>query len=300
MIYLGLNRSEKDQYVSDYCAKHRIEKVVILSPAKFQFACSFENHEIVEYADIIEYRFFYRLVQEVNNQTLIVINECLRTQNRSDLTYNCIRHFLNQTPHQLIFQYLPLIDEPEDFMTLFDFDTRSRWKREKMQNAPLTEARIQARRVGVSFCGISVDVSPRLKLEYEAQKAKLISGLGLKDPHTIPRNLYLLGGKAKLAAIDDGWCVGRNNRFKLERMQAYKEDAYSNAPYTIFEFCHNFIDFSDVISLSGQHSFNVLVADLKVDQWYLARYKEWSDRINACYSAIQRNEERRASGAGAD
>lgn len=287
MIYLGLNNSEKDERIADYCAKHGIEKVVILSPAKFHLACSFANHEQIEWAEIIQYKFFYRLVQEINPQTLVVVNECLRTQNRYDLTYNCIRHFLGQTRHHLVFQYLPMIDSIEDFMIMVDFDTRSQWKRERFRAELLKEARLQVVPVCPSFNAVSVDTSNQLKAAYEREKEKLIAGIDLKDPHTIPRNLYLLSGKAKLAAIGDDWLIGRNNRFKLERLQTYKEDVYQSAPYTVFEFCHNFIDFADFLTLSRQSSFDVLTADLKVDHWYLERYREWGRRLTNAYASLQ-------------
>lgn len=287
MIYLGLDNSEKDARIAAYCASHGIEKVVILSPSKFRFTCSFADHEQIEWAEIIQYKFFYRLVQEINPKTLVVVNECLRTQNRHDLTYNCIRHFLGQTRHQLVFQYLPMIDSIEDFMILFDFDTRSQWKREKFSTKRLIESQIQFAPVCPSFNAVSVDTSNQLKATYEREKEKLIAGIGLKDPHTIPRNLYLLGGKAKLAAVGDGWHVGRNNRFKLEQMQTYKEDVYSNAPYTVFELCHNFIDFADFMALSQQSSFDVLMTELKVDHWYLQRYREWGERLRNAYANLQ-------------
>ena len=63
------------------------------------------DDEFIEWADIIEYRYYYRLLQEIGSKTLVVVNECLRTQARHDLTYNCMRLFLNQTDHRLIFQY---------------------------------------------------------------------------------------------------------------------------------------------------------------------------------------------------
>ena len=71
--------------------------------------------------EIIQYKFYYRLLQEIGKDTLLVVNECLRMQNRYDLTYNCLRLFLQQTPHALVFQYLPIIDTIADFMVLFDF-----------------------------------------------------------------------------------------------------------------------------------------------------------------------------------
>lgn len=298
MIYLGLNNQEKDTRIADYCATHGIEKVVVLSPAKFSLTCSLANHEQIEYADIIEYKFFYRLVQEINQKTLVVVNECLRTQNRYDLTYNCIRHFLNQTRHQLVFQYLPLIDSLDDFMILFDFDTRSQWKREKWRAGLMTETQIEVAPINVTLNPIAVDTSNQLKAVYEKEKEKLIANIGLKDPHTIPRNLYLLSGKAKAASVSpDAHYIGRNNRFKIEKLQTYKEDAYGNVPYTVFEFCHNFIDFADFMALSRQSAFDVLAADLKIDHWYLTRYREWGERLKDAYTSLQRREKCAASGA---
>ena len=94
MIRLGLSDDEKRACVARYRSEHGIGKVFILSPARFVFAC--EDSEQIEWAQIIQYRHFYRLLQEIDRSTLVVVNECLRTQNRSDLTYNCIRHFLQQ------------------------------------------------------------------------------------------------------------------------------------------------------------------------------------------------------------
>ena len=37
MIYLGLDNAAKDARVREYSQAHKIEKIVILSPAKFRF-----------------------------------------------------------------------------------------------------------------------------------------------------------------------------------------------------------------------------------------------------------------------
>lgn len=306
MIYLGLDNQEKDRRINEYCAAHGIEKVIILSPEKLRFASSFANHEHIEWAEIIQYKFYYQLLQEINDQTLIVVNECLRTQNRYDLTYNCIRHFLNQTSHQLIFQYLPLIDSPEDFMILFDFDTRSRWKREKLRPDLLAESRIEVARTIPIFSRIKIETDQKTKDAYQKEKERLIANIGLKDPHTIPRNLYLMSGKAKLKHIESGadglfaerWhYIGRNNRLKVETLQTYKEASYPNAPYTVFEFCHNFIDFADFMALSRQKEFDALCADLKVDEWYFDRYRQWAERIKDGYAALPQKQNSARCGA---
>lgn len=287
MICLGLNAEEKRNRIAEYRAQHNITKTYVLSPKKFSFNPGCENSETIEWADIIMYRYFYRLVQEIDAHSLVVINECLRTQNRYDLTYNCIRHFLNQTRHQLIFQHLPFINDREDFMILFDFDTRSQWKRFPFDQDLLSHCGVEATPGAINFTRIGVKTDEILRAKYQKEKKYLIENIGARDPHTIPRNLYLLPGKAKMRHVDgDTYYIGRNNRFSIETMQRYKSDSYPHTPYTVFEFPHNFIDFADFAALSRQSSFNVLVSDLKVDQWYLNRYQEWSKRINEGYASL--------------
>lgn len=286
MIYLGLDEQYKKLKIDSYVGKNGIEKVVILSPDKFKFDFEGDTVEWVEYADIIRYVYYYRLLREINKNTLVVVNECLRTQNRHDLTYNCIRHYLNQTPHVLVFQYLPMIDTIDDFMVLFDFSTQSRWRKERFSTEILKETKIVLQPVKIEFNSILVETSLATQSKYDSEKEKLFNDLGEKDPHTLPRNLYLIGGKDKLKAVrDECLYIGRNNRFKLSNMQAYKESNYQG-PLVVFEWCHNFIDFADLIALTHQHRFDVLVSDLKVDKWYFERFKNWAKRIEDGYASL--------------
>jgi len=299
MIYLGLQNSEKRDIIHAYCQENTVQKTFIFSPEKFQL--SYEDTEVVEWKNLIRYIYFYRLLREIDKDTLVIVNECLRTQNRNDLTYNCMRHFLNQTDHQIIFQYLPIIESLKDFFILFDFDTKSRWKKETRTEL-LPHAKIEVSPVHVSFRSIRVPTPDTLKARYQKEKQKLFDNIGLKDPHTIPRNLYLLAGKEKLNYLssesqtdlfvsDNGgqntWYIGRNNRFKIEKFQTFREKDFPHERYTVFEFCHNFIDFCDFISLSHQYEFDVLAADLKVEQWYIQRYSEWAQEIDNVYSILQ-------------
>lgn len=286
MICLGYSDAEKDATLQEFCSDNDIKKVFILSPQKHFFKCSVENHEFVEYKDIIRYVYFYRLLQEINNDVLVVVNECLQTKNRNDLTYNCIRNFLNQTDKQIIFNYLPIIESFNDFFTLFDFDTRSKWKRET-DSGLLQNSEIDVKSVDIKFNRIDVFTDRKTKNRYTDRKKKLVDGVGLKDPHTIPRNLLLLAGKSKLAVIEKKkQYVGRNNRFKLDNLTTYKEMKYPHE-YTVFEFCHNFIDFTNFAALSRQTNIDVLVSDLKVDGWYFERYCNWADEIRRVYAEIR-------------
>lgn len=285
MIHLGMTNGQKQDRIRQYRIDNGIRKVFVLTPEKFKFPV--EDSETIEYHQIILYRYFYRLMQEINPETLVVINECLRTQNRNDLTYNCIRNFLKQTHHQLIFQTLPIIDKPEDVLILIDFDTQSRYKRISDLGI-IAQSTISVAARNIRLSAIPIEVSPEIQGRYESEKKKLFDHIGTKDPHTIPRNLYLISGKAKVGAMHpDRWYIGRNNRFCLGKYQTFKEPVYLNSPYTVFEFCHNFIDFSDFLALSNQNEIDVMVANLKVDHWYFSRYSDWCGRVMDVYSKIR-------------
>lgn len=287
MICLGKTVEQKCQILREYARDNGISKVFILSPRKFNFACDLAA-EWIEYADIIEYRFFYRLLQEIDSRTLVVVNECLRTQNRHDLTYNCMRHFLNQAGHQVVFQWLPFIDDIEDFMILFDWDTRSQWRRERFDIDLMEHCKIDVSNRSIVFDASELVADAKTKTEYEKERSKLFGSLGMKDPHTIPRNLYLVGGKTKLSAISqDRKYLGRNDRFGLPGMVKYKEDSYPDN-CVVFEVPHNFGDFADVCSLSGQQHFDILATDLKADRWYIERYRLWAQRISDGYASLSK------------
>jgi hypothetical protein len=285
VICLGYHDTEKADLVRKYRREHEIDKVVILSPEMFGWL-DVQDADKIEYDQIIKYKVFYRLLQEINSRTLIVVNECLRTQNRHDLTYNCIRHYLNQTQHQIVFQYLPIIESLDDFMILVDFETQSRWKREKLSPEILRECWIDVRDVSPVFQNITVETTKAERAAYQKEKRKLIDNIGLRDPHTIPRNLYLVTGKPKLRAVDPaGKYLGRNARLKLPNLVTYREPLYEGE-HIVFEFCHNHIEFADFLTLSRQRDLSVLVATEKVDRWYFERYLAWAERIRDAYATI--------------
>lgn len=301
VIHLG-EMSRKLELVSAYAKQHSISKVYFLGPKKFWFeSVSLDvDHEWIDWPDIIEYGPFYRLCQEIDRSKLVVVNECLRSQNRNCLTFNCIRHFLNQTNHQIIFQYLPIIDGKADLMALIDFDTRSQWKRQPYSQELLSKATITLNERVPTFSEARATASTKDVEAYEKKKASLFDGLGLKDPHTIPRNLYLMGGKLKRTLLQpEASYVGRNNRFKLEQFSKYRDDSFPQE-CKVFEFCHDHINFNDFLCLSQQQQVEALTTDLKVDQWYWSKYQKWAEEVRSAYADIQQSRERAGSSAGAD
>lgn len=284
MIGIGFDVARKLSTIDAYVAEHGIEHVVELSPRRFTLQLAGVDH--VEYASIIEYVHYYRLIQEVDANTLIIINECLRTQNRYDLTYNCIRRYLLQTNHVLVFQSAPLIDTIQDFGVLFDFVTKSRWKHKRFENLPLADAKVVLAPKNYGLEATIVEADARTRKRYTKAKRELIDNIGLRDPHTIPRNLHLFGGKTRAAAMCSGQtCVARNARFKSPHVVTYRT---VSGPADVLDFPHNFTDYASFLALSGQDSVKAIVSDLPVDLWYLKRYQEWCKRANDGQASLLR------------
>jgi len=282
MIYIGIHN--KAQIIEQYVRDNQISHIYLISPMKFPLKLDIET-DYIDYEHAIDYPIFYRLIQEVGDTHLIVLNECLRTQNRYDLTYNCIRHFLNQTSHQIIFNQLPLIDGIDDFMILFDFDSKSMWKREKFNlNLIKSNCNVSVSLPQIVFNSVSVYTPETTKQHYRQERDRLFSEIGNKEPDTIPRNLYLIGGKDKLFMNSD-LCVARNKRLKAQNVITYED--YESGKVDVLEFPHRFIDFSDFMRRSEKFEYNVLLADLPVDHWYFNRYTEWSNRINETCASLR-------------
>ena len=285
MIRIGYNDIEKIEIINRYVSENSISKVYLI----YYYPLSYDVAEHIPYAETIMYRTFYPLLQKIDSSALIVMNECLRTQNRNDLTYNCIRHYQNRTKHQIIFQWLPLIDTQDDFMALFDFDTQSKWKMQKFSPELFADIDLKMKPIKVSFNKIDVPTNAKTKEKYEADKAKIFETLGGGDPHVIPRTLHMIGSKDKQAfirALSDRTFVTRNARFKPSVV--YGDAGKIDGPIVLVDFPHRFIDFSDFLWKCGRSTFDVLVTDLKVDGWYFKRYKEWSDRLESVYTALQK------------
>jgi hypothetical protein len=129
MVRIGLSQKEKQNEIDAYLSTHDIKKIYVFFYKAFPIKFKTDREiEYIEYADIEMYKFFYRLLEEINETSLIVMDECMRTQNRSELIYNCAHHYLNQTPHHIIFEFLPIIETKDDFMILLDFDNPGKYK----------------------------------------------------------------------------------------------------------------------------------------------------------------------------
>ncbi len=284
MIRIGLNEQEKQRDVSRYVERHGIRKVFVFYPQTFPLTLETGiNTEYVEYADIIMYKFFYRLLEEIDDTCLLVFNECMRTQNRSDLTYNCAHHYCNQTPHKIVFEYFPFIEQANDFMVLLDLLNKGRYKGKSFNPQFLTDEDVKAKQHRMSIQTLDIHVTDIDRKKYQKKKEQLFDDLGNSDPDTIPRQLHVWAGNLKKKAISPfKQYVARNDRFKLPNVTTYKNVEAKD--YIVIDFPHRRIDFNDFLKKTGIKDIRFINSGLKVDLYYFDELGKWIERLEGFYA----------------
>ena len=324
MIRLGLSEEQKQNEIIRYVKNHDVKEIIVFSPQKFlmdmpgepiQTASngitsatdtlnvektdkSFTQEKYmlkipgygeipirqIEYKEVIMYRTFYPLLEEIDKGYLLVVNEFMRTRNRSDLTYNCLRHYLNQCGHQIIFEYFPFIEEVSDFMILLDFDTKSKHKGSGFSQDFLWEEDIKAINPHLNLTVDTVELPDNAEEEYEKKKNELFDTIGNRNPDTIPRQLHLFCGKWKKPYIlPDKQYVARNARYHLKNVTTYP-NVLRGETYTLLDWQHRRLDMNDFFRRTGQSKITFLSTDLSVDNVYVKFFKEWLARLEDFYA----------------
>lgn len=263
MIRIGLGPRQKQNVVKNYLKQHNIKKVFCFYFKRFPLAlkvgCDIEH---IEYADIEMYKYFYRLLEEINGDSLVIINECMRTQNRSELIYNCAHHYLNQTPHRIIFEYFPIIDTRDDFMILLDFLNKDKYRGKSFDYLYLKEEDIRVRPRRIKLTTIGVDVTARERQQYEKKKDHLFANLGQKDPDTIFRNLQIFAGGVKKKDLkEDTVYVARNKRFRMKNVFSYN-DIEGKGDYHVIDTHYRRLNLNDFLKVTGMMSIKYLCTTL--------------------------------------
>lgn len=284
MIGLGYDPAEKQAVVADYVAQHAIRAIKVFAPEAFPLELeSSVSVERIDYTDIIMYRYFYRLLEEITPDTLLVFNECLRTQKRSDLTYNCAHHYAGQTSHILVFEWFPFIEDPADFMILLDLAEPNRYKGQSIHSAKIPWETVAGWARRVTLETIACPVSDAVQRAYARRKDALFQALGERDPETIPRQLHLWAGNQKKRCLDPAHIyVARNQRFKRSNVVTYKEAGI--ADYVAIDVPHRRLDLNDYLKHGSRTRLRFLDSGLKVDTYYIHAFHTWQERMAAFYA----------------
>lgn len=283
MIRVGLGMEEKQEAVRRYARDSKIERVIIFYPERFPLPYDDARH--VEYKEIIMYRTFYPLLEVIDNKTLLVFHECLRTRNRSELAYNCAHHYCNQTGHKIVFETFPFIEDTSDFMILLDLLDKGRYKGKSFSWDMLKDVDLCARPLFLQGAScVEVEVSDKDRAKYEAKKKELFDNLGDGDPDTLPRQLHVVAGNFKKKALDSAvQYVARNARFKLPNVTTYA-DVEPGQEYTVIDFPHRRIDFCDFLRVTGQSRIQFVSTGLPVDVYYFSELIVWLQRLGGFYA----------------
>jgi len=282
MILLGQKTENKYNLINNQITS-TTDRIFVLSNSFIgEFNIPFE---VVSYKQLIEYAYYYRIIEETTQNTLIVIDEPLFTSNRSDLTYNCIRVFLNSTKHTLIFSYLPISNEAKDLAILLDFDTQSKYKYIEFESFPMDKPKIKSIKIDYTFKFDRVITSEKDKLEYEDIKNKIISNLGNKKPDVIPRELQLKASKFKKHKITDGIYLFRNGRYKIKNSSTFRK-IQSDKQHVIFDMPFSISDLIRFLKTTYQTEVTFLTSDLKIDLYFENKMKTFKKELDYAYSKI--------------
>lgn len=287
-IQIGLSREEKQERIAEYISIHpEIKEVVYFTADKLE-PLKIDTTLPVEYrtwSDAIMYKYFYPLLEKINHSTLLIYDEMMRVKKRNDLTYNCCHHYSNQTDHILCFNYLPFIDDKEEYMILVDYVYPGKYKLSKYADEflELSDRKPWNRQIE----SMTIAVSDGQKEKYKNEVLKRFDELGMKDPDTIPRKMSLwvtdnVKFKSKeLESIESAVLVRRERKGKNARKQTtYKEENTNQETY-IYEFPNRQLEFNDFLLNSKTEKYIFVNTGLSVDEMYYEQYSKWFETVKA-------------------
>lgn len=285
MLRIGLNKSEKEQEIQKLIKEKNIKKTYIFYFKKFKTRYEIDSEvEYIEYNSIIMYKYFYRLLEEIESDSLIVCDCIMRTQNRSDLTYNCMHHYLNQTENRLVFEYFPIIDKKENMMILIDLNTPNKYKGKGFSYDILQEEDIKIKPIDIKINWIDFKTTDKQKSRYERNKDSLFDNLGNKDPDTIPRKLQLLVGDFKKELVEeDKIYIARNKRHKLDNVFSYN-DKIEKKHYIVIDTHYRRLDFNDFLRKTEMTTIDYISTDLSIDNVIKNSLMDWKERCEGIYA----------------
>lgn len=286
MIIIGLTEEQKQYEIKKYVKENGVKNVIVFSPEKIFMKLPKLEIPIrqIGYKEIIMYRTFYPLLEEIDKDCLLVANELMRDSNRNCLTYNCYAKYTNQTPHRMVFNYHPIISEKKDVMILIDFDNSQMKKGFGISSISLDEYDIRCVKKDYSIDIIPVPLPNDANEEYEKEKERLFNEIGSKNPDTIPRNLHIWTGRYKVDFLnDDEDYVARNQRFKRKNISVFK-NAIQKKQYTMIDIPIRQLYFNDFLRVTEQEKLRYLSTGFNIDNVYIQSFENWRKELTEVYA----------------
>lgn len=148
--------------------------------------------EKISFKESIMYKYYYKWLSELNKNSVLVLNNILKKQQRNCLEYNCIRYYCKQAGEVLVFNDFPIIENAEDFMILYDMIQKEPFWKEKYENIDIF-LNVYFN-VEISVKKTDIELTEKEVKKYEDLKEKTISEVK-KDPDIIPRRLLKFSEK---------------------------------------------------------------------------------------------------------
>ena len=271
MIAIGAF-DDKKEIIKEFALRKNLSKVLVVS--RFPDEWKDSGYKVILFDDVIMYKVFYPLLAEVNNEYLLVVDECLKYQDKSHLTYNCLFHVLRLSGDVLIFQYNPIIQQKEDYNILNKLNSFSKSK-EKIIKGKFTPG-LKDKRIFATEKELS---------EYNKQKENQFSIIGNRDPDIIPRYLHLWASSIRKRGVEPFKnYIGRGNKQKISNFVTY--DSVKNNNVVIFDFPCYHNDFWLAIR-DKEDKVEVITSNLPVDLFYFNQYSKIIEEANGIFTSIQ-------------
>ncbi|MBU5669470.1 hypothetical protein KQI68_06415 [Peptoniphilus sp. MSJ-1] len=288
MIRIGLGIRQKEKLIKEYLGKNDIRDVFVLYSEKYHQKLNIgREYEEIEYNEWEMYRTFYPMIEKVRPDSLIIVNEALRTTNYQDLKVNCATVWINQTPHRIIFNTLPFIDNKEDFRILQKLDQGMK------QVEKFDYVQLQLQDIRIKPYKIKLEVIEMIKTTYKQKVSydKLRDKLALeieenanKDPNNLPRRLQLKAGDYKKSSIkEDLFYIARNGRFKLDNVETY-QNFDKNKNHIIIDLPTSRMNLVDYIIDTKTNKLEYISTDLSIDTYMVNEFSKWKGRLDAFYA----------------
>lgn len=286
LIRIGLNEKQKQNEIMTYVKNNSIKNVIVFSPEKIFMELPELEVPIrqIGYKEIIMYRTFFPLLEEIDKDYLLVANELMRDVNRNCLTYNCYAKYTNQTLHRIVFNFHPIISSSKDIMILVDFDNSQKNKGLGLADISLGGYDIQCVQKKYNLNVLKIPLPEGAVKEYEEEKERLFDSLGNKNPDTIPRNLHIWTGKYKAVFINDTeFYIARNQRFKKPNVSVFK-NAEAGRHYTLLDFPVRQIELNDFLRTTEQENLKYMSTGLNIDNVYTSTFNNWIKEVENIYA----------------
>lgn len=295
MIRIGYDSEQKRKEIQDALDQYQdVDRIFVFHGDKQPPAMDFEGYETIytEFPETEMYRTFYPLLGQpykgqdipaITDKSLLIVDEFMMTKNRSDLKYNCTKHYLRVSDRHIVFNYFPLTSEVNDFMILMDLDKPDVFKGKSFEPDLLEHVDLagfdRLPEIGIK----EIEVSDKDKEKYEKKKEKLFENIGQGDPDTIPRNLALTVGDMKKKAVRPGCLyVARNARIKKENVFPYAK-APAGETFYLIDMHYRLKDFEAFLRGSKPSELIYITTGLPVDSVFNGVLTAWYDTVEAFY-----------------